>query len=187
MEISLKDFIRTLRRIGDLHSPLTEDHAVRTRNFAFQIGERLNFNADQLDLLRYSADVHDIGKLFIDATVLDKPGRLNKAQRSQMEKHCELGCEAIELVNLPREIMETILSHHEHWDGSGYPRQLKGEQIPLFSRIVTIADSWDALNSNRPYRNAYSSIKALEIMNQDAAWYDPKLFAIFLALVRGDV
>jgi len=187
MEISLQDFIRTLRRIGDLHSPLTEDHAVRTRKFALQIGERLNFNADQLELLKYSADAHDIGKLFIDSAVLDKPSKLNKAQRGQVEKHCELGVEAIELVKPPREIMETILSHHEHWDGSGYPAQLKGDEIPLFARIVAIADKWDALNSDRPYRSAYSSIKALEIMNQDSAWYDPKLFAIFLALVRGDV
>jgi len=81
--------------------------------------------------------------------------------------------------------MDTILSHHEHYDGSGYPRKLKGEEIPLFARIVTIADMWDALNSDRPYRVSFSSVKALEIMNQSAAWFDPQLFAIFTELVRG--
>jgi putative nucleotidyltransferase with HDIG domain len=174
-----------LRRFGDLHSPSTEDHAVRVRDFALRMGERLKFNSEQLKLLKYAADAHDIGKIFVDSNILYKPGKLNKAQRGQVEKHPELGCEAVELINLPQEIMDTILSHHEHYDGSGYPRKLKGEEIPLFARIVTIADMWDALNSDRPYRVSFSSVKALEIMNQSAAWFDPQLFAIFTELVRG--
>lgn len=140
----------------------------------------------QMRLLGYAADAHDFGKVFVDSNVLDKPGRLNKAQRSQMERHCELGYEALELLHLPQEIMEVMLCHQEHWDGSGYPRKLQGEQIPLFARIVCIADMWDALNSDRPYRAAKSAVKALEIMVQQATWFDPKLFAIFLELVRGD-
>lgn len=185
MEIQLEDFIRLLRRMGDLHSPATEDHAVRTRDFALRIGERLNLNSSQMLLLKYAAEAHDIGKIFIDASILYKPGRLNKAQRGQVEKHCELGCEAMELIHLPQEIMDVIGCHHEHWDGSGYPKQLKGEAIPLFARIVVIADVWDALNSDRPHRPGYNGVKALEIMNQSSTWFDPKLFTIFLSLVRG--
>jgi HD-GYP domain-containing protein (c-di-GMP phosphodiesterase class II) len=184
MEIPLSDFIRTLRRIGDLHSIDTEDHAVRTQNFAQRIGEKLNLDSMQIQLLRYGADAHDFGKIFIDASILDKAGRLNKAQRAQMQKHSELGYEALEFIQLPREIMDVVLCHHEHFDGSGYPRKLRGEEIPLYARIVTIADMWDALNSDRPYRSAWSPLKALEIMTKHASWFDPKLFAIFLSLVR---
>jgi len=185
MEIQLGDFVRMLRRMGDLHSPSTEDHAVRVRDFALLMGERLGFSGEQLTMLRRAADAHDIGKIFIDPLILYKPGKLNKAQLGQVQKHPELGCDALEPVHLPQEIMDTIRCHHERWDGTGYPRQLKGEAIPLFARIVAIADMWDALNSDRPYRVAYSSIKALEIMNQFSAWFDPKLFVIFLELVRG--
>lgn len=185
LEIQLDDVIRMFRRMGDLHSPMTEDHVVRVRDFSLKLGERLKLNSAELDLLKYAADAHDIGKIFIDPTILYKPGKLNKAQRGQVEKHPELGCEAIEPIHLPAQIMQTILCHHEHYDGSGYPNKLMGEEIPLFARIVTIADVWDALNSDRPYRNAFSSVKALEIMNQCAAWFDPKLFVLFLELVRG--
>lgn len=184
MEIPLNDFIRTLRRIGDLHSVETEDHAVRTRTFALRIGEKLNLDKGQMQLLSYGADAHDFGKIFIDAGILYKPGKLNRAQRSQVEKHCEYGYEALEILHLPQEIMDVILSHHEHWDGSGYPNKLHGEEIPLLARIVSIADMWDALNSDRPYRGAWNSIKALEIMNRHAAWFEPQLFAIFLSMLR---
>jgi diguanylate cyclase len=186
MEIQLGDFIRMLRRMGDLHSPTTEDHAVRVRDFALRIGERLRLSGVELKMLGYAADAHDVGKIFVDANILYKPGKLNKAQRGQVEKHCELGCDALEPVHLPAQITQAVLCHHEHWDGSGYPNKLKGEEIPLFARIVSIADMWDALNSDRPYRASFSGMKALEIMNQFSAWFDPKLFIIFLELVRGN-
>jgi HD-GYP domain-containing protein (c-di-GMP phosphodiesterase class II) len=155
------------------------------RDLALRIGEGLKLNAEQLMLLGNGADIHDIGKVFVDSNILDKAGKLNKAQRAQVEKHPELGYEAIELAELPEEIMQVVLCHQEHYDGSGYPRKLKGEEIPINARIVTICDVWDALNSDRPYRSAFSSTKALSIMNQNAAWFDPKLFTIFLSLVRG--
>jgi HD-GYP domain-containing protein (c-di-GMP phosphodiesterase class II) len=186
MEIPLSDFIRTLRRIGDLHSIETEDHGMRTRTFALRIGEKLDLDSVQEQLLSHAAEIHDFGKMFIDANILDKAGQLNKAQRAQMEKHCELGYEALELIRLPQTIMDVILYHQEHWDGSGYPKKLQGEEIPLFARVVCIADMWDALNSDRPYRAARSMNQALEIMTQHARWFDPKLFAIFLSLVRED-
>jgi HD-GYP domain-containing protein (c-di-GMP phosphodiesterase class II) len=185
MDILLENFILTLRRFGDLHSPATEDHATRVCDLAVRIGECLQLSADQLRLLGYGANIHDIGKVFVDSAVLDKAGKLNKAQRAHVEKHPELGYEAIELAELPTDIMLVVLCHQEHYDGSGYPRKLKGEAIPLYARIVTICDVWDALNSDRPYRVAFSSAKALSIMNQCAAWFDPKLFVFFLDIVRG--
>jgi HD-GYP domain-containing protein (c-di-GMP phosphodiesterase class II) len=185
MEIQLGDVIRMFRRMGDLHSPTTEDHAVHTSDFALCIGERIGLSAEQLRMLKFAADVHDIGKIFIDPNILYKPGKLNKAQRGQVEKHPELGYEAVELIHLPVEITVTILEHHERYDGSGYPRKLRGEQIHLFARIVAISDIWDALNSDRPYRARFNSIQALEIMVQYKSWFDPRLFAIFLEIVRG--
>lgn len=185
MQVQLQELIHSLRRMGELHSPATEDHAVRVREFALQMGERLELDDEALVMLQYAADVHDFGKIFVDSTILYKPGRLNKAQRGQVEKHCELGYEALEPLHLPAAIADTVLCHQEHYDGSGYPKKLRGEAIPLHARIVTIADVWDALNSDRPYRPAYSATKALEIMTQCATWFDPRLYSIFLELVRG--
>jgi HD-GYP domain-containing protein (c-di-GMP phosphodiesterase class II) len=183
MEIPLSDVIRTLRRFGDLHSIETEDHAVRTRTFALRIGQKLGFDSMQLLYLGYAADVHDIGKMFIDPNIIDKAGRLNKAQRAQMEKHCELGFEAMEFIHLPEDISDAILHHQEHFDGSGYPDKQKGEQIRIITATVTVADVWDALISDRPYRRGKSPEKALEIMNKHAAWFNPKIYVAFLSVV----
>jgi HD-GYP domain-containing protein (c-di-GMP phosphodiesterase class II) len=172
--------------MGDLHDPDTEDHAMRTRTIALQMGEKLHMDDMSLRMLGYAAEVHDFGKTFILKSVLQKNGRLNKGERAHMERHCELGAEALELLLLPQEIMDAILYHQEHWDGSGYPKKLSGEDIPMVARIVCIADIWDALLSDRPYRSARSAVKALEFMTQNASWFDPKLFTIFLSLVRGD-
>lgn len=185
-KIALDVVIQMIRKMEILHTPESEEHADRTSAMAVRIGDQLTLTNQEIEILKYGADVHDVGKIFIDATILDKKGKLNKGQRAQMERHCEIGFEALDVIKPPQEILDVVLCHQEHWDGSGYPRKLKGEEIPLMARIVCIADVWDALLSDRSYRNAYSHVKALEIMVQHSAWFDPRLFGIFLGIVRGE-
>jgi HD-GYP domain-containing protein (c-di-GMP phosphodiesterase class II) len=186
MQTRLADVIEALHRMSILHSPSNEEHSSRTKLLAARIGQKLIFSNDAMILLNYAADIHDFGKLFIDPSILNKSGQLNKAQRAQIEKHCELGFEALEPFGLPQEIMDTVLFHQERWDGSGYPRKLKGDQIPLYARIVGVADMWDALNTDRPYRVAYKAAKAMEIMTQCSVRFDPQIYSIFLGIMRED-
>lgn len=184
-KVALDVVIQMIRKMEILHTPESEEHADRTSAMAVKIGDQLTLTNSEMELLMYGADIHDMGKVFIDANILDKKGKLNKAQRAQMERHCEIGYEALEVIKPPKEILDIVLYHQEHWDGSGYPCRLKGDDIPLMARIVCIADVWDALLSDRSYRNAYNQVKALEIMVQHSAWFDPRLFGIFLGIVRG--
>lgn len=186
MQINYEHVIEAFSIMGNLASPASEIHSARTSLLALQIGERLGLGTHDMTLLRYGADVHDTGKIFLDNNILHKAGRLNRAQRAHVEKHAELGYEALVPLRGPREVELTLLHHHEHWDGSGYPAKLAGEDIPLFARIVCVADVWDALLSDRSYRPAYSQVNALGIMTQVSTWFDPRLYLTFLDIVRGE-
>jgi putative two-component system response regulator len=154
---------------------------VRTREYALWIGRELRLNEDKIELLKYAADLHDFGKIFTPYHVLSQvEGKLTTEQFEIMKLHTIRGYDALELSGLPPEITLTVLYHMERWDGTGYPEGLKGLDIPLFSRIVAIADVWDALTSDRPYRKAYKYDTALGIMNAMSSHFDPRLLYIFM-------
>lgn len=189
MEVDIADIVRTLKRIHDQVDPDTEDHAVRTGTLAVEIGKRINgkykkLSDDRLDLLGLTATVHDWGKIFLDQPVLRQATSLTRAQRVHVQEHTLLGFDALEFLNLPNEFGFGILYHHEHWDGSGYPRHLKGREIPLFPRILCISDVWDAITSDRVYRKAMSHDKALHFMKQHGSWFEPRLLQIFLDVMK---
>ncbi|MGC8745590.1 MAG: HD-GYP domain-containing protein [Candidatus Saccharicenans sp.] len=128
--------------------------------------------------------MHDIGKIVIPDYVLNKPVILTEAERLMIQQHPELGFKLVEALDLNPIIGEVILNHHGNFDGTGYPAQLKGKEIPFTARIVRIADVFDALTSDRPYRKAYSLEQALSIMEKQKSQFDPELYKIFLTLVR---
>lgn len=183
--ISIDNLIDVLADVASWHK-IDNNHGLRTAKTALAIGKRLDEKLDEekLKLLDYAARIHDLGRIAIDDDIISKPGPLTTGQRAHMEVHPEIGYRFLYRSNLPKEITETILCHHEHFDGSGYPRSLAGFDIPLFARIVTIADVWDALISDRPYRKAMSKKKALGEMNRMKAYFDPKLYAIFLSVIK---
>lgn len=185
--ISIDNLIDVLADVANWHK-IDDNHGLRTAVTALAIGRRLNgedkLNEEKLKLLDYAARIHDLGRIAIDDDIISKPGKLTTGQRAHMEVHPEIGYRFLYRSNLPKEITETILYHHEHFDGSGYPKGLIGLDIPLFARVVTIADKWDAIRSDRPYRKAMSKKKALAEMNMMKNYFDPNLYKIFLSVVE---
>lgn len=181
--IKMEDFINTLEDIGNLHD-FDTDHGTRTCFLALEIGKRLpaefNMNDKKMLLLSYAARIHDLGRVGIDNNIMSKPGRLTKSQRAAVKEHCQIGYDLLKRSNLPAEITLTVLYHQEHWDGSGYPKGLVGLDIPLFARIICIADTYDAIRAKRPYHNERTAEEALEEMNRNISWFDPMLYSIFL-------
>jgi len=164
----------------------TEAHGERLASLAKAMGERMGLEQKAMDELAVYALLHDIGKVGIDDSILNKPGRLDDEEWEQMKKHSEIGyriaASAAELAH----VADYILSHHERWDGMGYPRGLVGEQIPLLSRLLAIVDAYDAMTEDRVYRRAMTNEQALcEIERGAGSQFDPRLADLFIQVVRG--
>lgn len=176
--------IRLLARAAEIHDEETGNHIVRVNEYSWFLARRYGMPDPWCDEIRYSAQLHDVGKMSVDSAVLKKRGRLNADERAEMDRHTVYGHRI--LAASPRLALgaEIALHHHEKWDGTGYPHGLTGEAIPLSARIVQVADVYDALRSERPYKPAFSHEKAVDIMlNGDEridprAHFDPKLIDI---------
>jgi HD-GYP domain-containing protein (c-di-GMP phosphodiesterase class II) len=141
---------------------------------------------DVLLWFRMGALLHDVGKIVVPPDVLNKPGKLEPDERRLIERHPDAGVELIGDIDFPWDIRPMVRHHHEAWDGSGYPAGLAGEQIPLSARILCVADVYDALATDRPYRRAFGHQKALDIMAAEAGTrLDPALFFLFRELDLG--
>lgn len=163
--------------------PYTQGHCERVSTYACALAERAGFQAITMFWFRVGALLHDVGKIVVPTGILTKPGPLTEEERRVMERHALAGAELLSDVEFPWDVLPIIRNHHERWDGRGYPDKLAGEAIPLAARILCIADVYDALTTDRPYRKAFSREKALEIMACDAGGFDPVLFASFRDLL----
>jgi putative two-component system response regulator len=177
--------IQQLGRASDYRDNETGKHVLRVGNFSKLLGLASGFMEDKSELLKYAAMLHDIGKIGIRDHILLKPGKLTSEEFEIMKTHAEIGAQIIgdhdsEMLQMAKLIAR---SHHEKWDGSGYPYGLSGEDIPIVGRIVAIADVFDALHSVRPYKTAWTIEGALELIAGEAGrHFDPKLVALFLGL-----
>ena len=169
--------IASLAMAIDAKDQYTHGHVNRVQQLVLMIAEKLRWKEgreEDIEGLRAAALLHDIGKLAIPEYILNKPSRLTKWEIQKMQTHPEVGAEILKTVPFPYEVVPYVRHHHEKWDGSGYPDGLKGEDIPLGARILTVADCYDALRSDRPYRGAMSREVALEyIMGLAEKSYDP--------------
>lgn len=165
----------------ELKDTYTQGHAKRVTEYSLSIGSRLNLSESKLRDLYLGAVLHDIGKIGTEDDVLNKPERLNLREETLIREHPLKGTLFIVGIESLSHIVPTILHHHERWDGSGYPARLKGEQIPLHARIVSIADAFDAMLSVRSYRPAQEKEAAIrELQNQKGMQFDPFLVDIFI-------
>ncbi len=176
------EIIRHLGRAAEFKDNETGLHVVRMSNYCKLIAEAAGFNEEHADLLLNAAPMHDIGKIGIPDNILQKPGKLTDEEWELMRQHTTMGEEILggmisELLNMARVIAH---SHHEKWNGQGYPEGLSGEEIPVESRIVAIADVFDALTNERPYKEAWSVEDAVSLIEKESGeHFDPKFVEAF--------
>lgn len=175
--------IRRLGRAAEYKDNETGLHVIRMSHYAAIIGRAIGMDERNIDLLLNAAPMHDVGKIGIPDSILQKPGKLTPEEWEVMRTHAQIGADIIgdasgsELLEMARVV---ALTHHEKWDGSGYPNGLAGEQIPQVGRIVAIADVFDALTSVRPYKPAWSVERALELFrDSQGSHFDPDLVPVF--------
>lgn len=162
----------------------TEGHSRRLVELSARLGQALGLSADEINHLRRGALLHDIGKLAIPDEILLKPGVLNDVERKTMEQHPEYAKQMLAQVAFLQPSIEVAYSHHERWDGLGYPKGLKGEAIPLSARIFAVIDQWDALTSDRPYRKAWTKENVIAYLQENAGKiYDPEIVNVFLKII----
>ncbi|HKQ19101.1 MAG TPA: HD domain-containing phosphohydrolase [Candidatus Eisenbacteria bacterium] len=160
--------------------PYTEGHSVRVAAYSEAIGKQLGLPARTLDMIHRSCLVHDIGKIAVDETILRKGSQLSTGEREKMDMHPLIGESILRPIALLHPLLPGVRSHHEHFDGSGYPDGLTGETIPIEARVMAVADAFDAMTSNRPYRPAMPEDEARQELRRHAGThFDPRVVAAF--------
>jgi putative nucleotidyltransferase with HDIG domain len=173
----------TLEVMGDaldLRDAETEGHSRRVTAYSIALAREIGVDADQLRIIARGAFLHDIGKIATPDNILLKPGKLDPPEVAAMRQHCALGYQMVRKIPFLREASEIIYTHQETFDGTGYPRGLRGEAIPLGARIFAIADTLDAMTSDRPYRKALTFDQArAEILRCSGSQFDPAIVQVF--------
>lgn len=187
LEQAKTEILELLGRSSEYRDDVTEQHTQRVGQLAGRIARELGLQESEAELIRLASPLHDIGKIGIPDRILLKPGRFTDEEFEQMKAHTSIGASILEGSRFPvLQIAKVIaLSHHERWDGTGYPLGLKGENIPLAGRIVAIADFYDALTHERPYKKAWTHEEAMtEIRERRGSFFDPEVVDAFLRLLE---
>jgi putative nucleotidyltransferase with HDIG domain len=170
-----------LSRAIEARDPYTQGHSARVTKLAEAVARRLGWNEERLASLRIGGPLHDIGKLGVSDDVLGKKARLDEDEFAQIREHPKIGARLLLRVAAFREALPYVLYHHERWDGEGYPSGRAGEEIPVEARVLAIADAFDAMTSDRPYRQALTREQALaEVERCAGTQFDPEIARIFL-------
>jgi len=162
-------------------NPREEQHSERVSELCLLIGKQLGFSREQLRELQLTGLLHDIGKIAVDEAILNKADRLEENEWKSIQRHPVVGYRLLNFVPGMSSIAASVLAHHERWDGTGYPRGLKGEEIPLNARIFAAADAYDAMVSFRPYRDSFTHEQAVEeLQKQAGTHFDPRVIEAFV-------
>ncbi len=169
----------------DLRDKETEGHTQRVTQKCVEFARAVGVGEEELEFVRMGGLLHDVGKLGVPDAILLKPGKLTDEEWKVMRMHPVYAYQWLAPITFLRNAVDIPYCHHEKWDGSGYPRGLRGEEIPLFARLFAIVDVWDALSSDRPYRAAMSKVEVIEyIRSQSDSHFDPKLVSAFMNLIQ---
>jgi len=178
--------IHALVRAIEARDPYTRGHTERVTKYAVEFGRSLKLPESQIEILRYASEVHDVGKISIPDFILNKPGKLTPSERAMIELHPVKGAEMLEPLEFLNPAIPIVRHHHERYDGTGYPDGLEKDDIPLLSRILACADSFDAMTSERPYRRRKLNIEQaiMEIKNNFGSQFDPRIAQRFIRTLR---
>jgi putative two-component system response regulator len=175
--------LTALARAIDAKSKWTAGHSERVTNLALKLGHAMGLPAKSLEIMHRGGLLHDIGKIGTPLTILDKPGKLEPGEMQLMRDHVKIGVHILEPIPCFREVLPIVAQHHEWFDGRGYPAGLAGEHISLHARILAVADCYDAMVSDRPYRKGLPKGQALEILRQNSGTqFDPMVIGVFMRL-----
>jgi putative nucleotidyltransferase with HDIG domain len=185
-DASAKDeLFQVLARVFDARDPYVGSHAAQVATYAEAIARELRLPAAQVEAIRQSAYLHDIGKLAIPESILHKPARLTEAEYALVKQHCDIGADLIATSQGLRHLAPFIRHHHERWDGRGYPAGLAGEAIPLEARILNVCDSVEAMASDRPYHRGMSADEVIaEVRGCAGAQFDPTIADVFIQITE---
>jgi putative nucleotidyltransferase with HDIG domain len=183
LEKSYYDTISALAQAVEAKDPYTLGHSDRVTQYAIAIGEEMGLPQEDIAVMRYGATLHDVGKIGIDEAVLNKPGKLTREEFLHMKEHPEIGENIVRGVDFLQKVRPIIRHHQERHDGRGYPDGLRGDEIPLMVAIVSVADVFDALTSDRPYRKAKPTSEALRIIQEESGLqHNPKVVETFVKM-----
>lgn len=186
---SFLDVVRAFVNTIDAKSPITHSHSQRVSEYCFIIGKNMGLSKNNLNKLECAAVLHDIGKIAMPDNILDKPAKLSDYEFDIMKSHVLKGFALLNDIKDMEEIAEIVLSHHEKFDGTGYPNHKKGNDIPLLSRIITVADSYDVITSSRPYKRTLDMDYAInELISCKGTHFDGHIVDVFVdCLASGKV
>ncbi len=175
-------------RALELRDQETEGHTRRVTELTMHLASYMGISESEKVNIHRGVLLHDIGKMGVPDNILRKTGKLDENEWNEMRKHPVYAYNLLSPISYLRGALDIPYCHHEHWDGSGYPRGLRGEQIPLSARIFSVVDIWDALLSNRPYRKAWPREKVVTYLRDvSGTILDPKIVDIFLKMINADV
>jgi putative nucleotidyltransferase with HDIG domain len=184
LEDSYVSTVRVLAAAIDARDPYTHGHSTRVSMFSLQLGREIGLNSVSLEELEVACLFHDIGKIKTPDSILRKRDKLNEWEYKEMMRHTEYGAAILSKASSLQKYIPPVRHHHEWFNGKGYPDGLKGDAIPLFAAIIAISDTYDAMTSNRPYRNAISELKTLEeLMNCAGKQFHPDLVRVFTKMM----
>jgi len=186
-ERSILEAVYSLAKSIELRDRRTKEHCDRMVEYAEKVARKMGMNDQDVDNVRRAAMLHDIGKLGISDKILLKPGKLTAEEYEEVKKHPVIGADIISVAGFLKDIVPIILGHHEHWDGGGYPRGLKGQEIPLGARIVAVVDVYEAVTSDRPYHKAIPKEEAIQILREGmGTQFDPQIVKVFIDILASD-
>ena len=180
------DLINTIIKTLYEKNPREEKHSERVGEVAQKIGAAIGFSEIEIGKLKLIGHLHDIGKIAIEDGILNKAGKLSEREQEEVQRHPEVGYRILSAMSEMLDMADCVLAHHERWDGKGYPRKISGEEIPIEARIIALADSYDAMSSERPYRKALNEEVILYEIRKNAGYqFDPDIARVFVEKVLG--
>lgn len=180
------DTIRTLAATIDAKDPYTRGHSERVSQMAVKLAKRVGYTESEIEYIEYAAILHDIGKIGIEDRILGKKDKLTDEEYEKIKEHPVIGAGIIESIEFLKKCSQTVLHHHEHYDGKGYPDGLKGEDIPRTARLLAIIDAYDAMSSDRPYRRKLTEQDILNELQREAGkQFDPDMVKFFISILEG--